>query len=143
MKTTFLTAIAVAAIASTAAIAQDYSLNPTYGTHSLNAGFLPDPAELPITAGGSLDASSVGCAGAIANAPDARLMWGGGSMTIGANSNSDTTLVINAPDGQWYCSDDVNGLNPALSFSAAGQYDVWVGVYAGSTAPATLYVTEY
>ncbi|WP_421858093.1 peptidase S1 [Oceanicaulis sp.] len=143
MKTTFLTAIAVAAIASTAAIAQDYSLNPTYGTHSLNAGFLPDPAELPITAGGSLDASSVGCAGAIANAPDARLMWGGGSMTIGANSNADTTLVINAPDGQWYCSDDVNGLNPALSFSAAGQYDVWVGVYAGSTAPATLYVTEY
>jgi hypothetical protein len=143
MKTTFLTAIAVAAIASTAAIAQDYSLNPTYGTHSLNAGFLPDPAELQITAGGSLDASSVGCAGAIANAPDARLMWGGGSMTIGANSNSDTTLVINAPDGQWYCSDDVNGLNPALSFSAAGQYDVWVGVYAGSTAPATLYVTEY
>ena len=38
---------------------------------------------------------------------------------------------------------DVNGLNPALVFNQAGQYDVWVGVYSGSTAPATLYVTEY
>lgn len=143
MIRTLLTASAIAVIATTASVAQDYSLNPTYGTHSLNAGFLPDPAELQITAGGSLNASSVGCAGSIANAPDARLHWGGGRMTIGANSNSDTTLVVNGPDGQWYCSDDVNGLNPALVFTQAGQYDVWVGVYSGSTAPATLYVTEY
>ncbi|HBU63252.1 MAG TPA: peptidase S1, partial [Oceanicaulis sp.] len=94
MIRTLLAASAIAAIASTASFAQDYSLNPTYGTYSLNAGFLPDPSELQITAGGSLDASSVGCAGAIANAPDARLMWGGGRMTIGATSNSDTTLVV-------------------------------------------------
>ena len=66
MIRTLLTASAIAAIASTASFAQDYSLNPTYGTYSLNAGFLPDPSELQITAGGSLDASSVGCAGAIA-----------------------------------------------------------------------------
>jgi hypothetical protein len=39
MKKTFLTAIAIAAVASTAAIAQDYSLNPNFGTYSLNAGF--------------------------------------------------------------------------------------------------------
>lgn len=143
MNKTFLTAVAIAAIASTAAIAQDYTLNPTYGTHSLNAGFLPDPAELQITAGGMVDAGNVGCDGAIANAPDARLIWGGGEMTIGANSNADTTLVVNGPDGEWYCSDDVNGLNPAIRFGEAGQYDIWVGVYEGTNAPATLYVTEY
>ena len=143
MIRTILTASAIAAIAATAAVAQDYSLNPTYGTISLNAGFLPDPSQVQITAGGSLNAASVGCAGSIANAPDVRLQWGGGQMTIGANSNSDTTLVLNGPNGQWYCSDDVNGLNPALVFTAGGQYDIWVGVYAGSTAPATLYVTEY
>ena len=78
-----------------------------------------------------------------ARAPDARLIWGGGEMTIGANSNADTTLVVNGPDGEWYCSDDVNGLNPAIRFGEAGQYDIWVGVYEGTNAPATLYVTEY
>jgi hypothetical protein len=143
MKNTILAAAALAAITSTAALAQDYSLTPTYGSYSLSAGFMPDPSELQITAGGTLDAASVGCAGTIANAPDARLNWGGGRMTIGARSNVDTTLVVNGPDGQWYCSDDVNGLNPALVFSASGQYDIWVGVYQGSNAPATLYVTEY
>jgi hypothetical protein len=143
MKTTILAAAAIAAIASTASFAQDFSLNPTYGTISLDAGFLPDPAEVQVIAGGMLDAADIGCDGAIANAPDVRLMWGGGEMTIGANSNVDTTLVVNGPDGEWYCADDVNGLNPAIRFGEAGQYDIWVGIYEGTNAPATLYVTEY
>ncbi len=145
MKKTFLTAIAIAAVASTAAIAQDYSLNPNFGTYSLNAGFLPDPSEVNIVAGGSINASRLGgsCAGNISNAPDVRLQWSGGRMTIGARSGSDTTLVVNGPDGSWYCNDDANGLDPAMVFNQSGQYDIWVGTYNGGTASAVLYVTEY
>lgn len=145
MKKTFLTAVAIAAIASTAAIAQDYSLNPNFGTISLAPGFLPDPSEVNIVAGGSINASNLGggCAGNISNAPDVRLQWSGGSMTIGARSGEDTTLVVNGPDGRWYCNDDSNGLDPAMAFNQGGQYDIWVGTYNGGTASAVFYVTEY
>src|SRR5690606_27745040 len=45
---------------------------------------------------------------------------------------SDTTMVINAPDGQWYCNDDESGVDPGLTFSDAtsGQYDIWIGSYS-------------
>lgn len=145
MIRTILTASAVALVAGASALAQDYTLDPNFGEYSLSAGFLPDPAEINIVAGGSIDASHLGgsCTGNISDAPDARLQWGGGSFTIGARSSSDTTLVINAPDGSWYCADDTNGLDPALTMSAAGQYDIWVGTYGGGTASAVLYATEY
>ncbi len=136
-------AVLAAASTSGAVIAQDWTLNPTFGSTALNSGFLPDPFNVSLTAGGSLDAASVGCMGSIANAPDYRMQWGGGRVTIGANSSSDTTLVVNAPDGSWYCSDDVNGFNPALVFNQSGQFDIWVGVYNGGTASATLYFTEF
>ena len=136
-------AVSAAALCAGAVSAQDVSLAPNYGTFELSAGFMPDPAELAITAGGDIDASSVGCSGSITNAPDARLMWSGGQITIGATSATDTTIVVNAPNGQWYCADDVNGLDPAVTLSGSGQYDIWVGVYGGGTAPATLYATEY
>ena len=55
-------AASTAALIATPAIAQDYSLEPNFGTFSLAAGFNPDPAELAIVAGGTVDASSVGCA---------------------------------------------------------------------------------
>ncbi len=135
---------AVAALAlSGASFAQDWSLSPNFGTASLSAGFAPDPYGVEVVAGGSINASNVGCAGMISNAPDVRLQWSGGRITIGATSGSDTTLVVNAPDGSWYCSDDVNGFDPALVMSGSGQYDIWVGVYGGGTANATLYFTEF
>lgn len=139
----FAAAALVAASTAGAVAAQDWTLSPNYGSTSLNSGFLPDPWNVNLTAGGNISAGNVGCAGSITNAPDYRLQWGGGRVTIGANSNSDTTLVVNAPDGNWYCSDDVNGFNPALVFNQSGQYDIWIGTYGGGTAPATLYFTEY
>jgi hypothetical protein len=143
MKITLIAslAVSVAAFAGTAS-AQDYTLPPNYGTYELSAGFTPDPATLDIVAGGSVNAANVGCAGMISNAPDARLMWSGGEITIGAESSADTTLVINAPDGQWYCADDTNGLDPAVTLSGSGQYDIWVGTFGG-TASAVLYATEF
>lgn len=143
MTKTLLAAAAIIALSGASALAQDYTLDPNFGTYSLSAGFTPDPAELEIVAGGSIDAAGVGCAGMISNAPDARLNWSGGRITIGARSSSDTTIVVNAPDGQFYCADDTNGLDPAVTLSGSGQYDIWVGTYGGGTASAVLYATEY
>lgn len=141
-KSVFAAAVAAFAVTGAAA-AQDWSLSPNFGSTSLNIGFLPDPYEVSIVAGGSIDASSFGCAGNISNAPDYRLFWEGTGLTIGATSSEDTTLVVNGPDGEWYCVDDVNGLDPAIRFQDGGQYDIWVGTYNGGTASATLYFTEF
>lgn len=139
----FACAALAAAGLTAAAAAQDYSLDPNFGTYELSAGFTPDPAELDIVAGGPLDAANVGCAGSISEAPDVRLMWSGGQITLGARSSTDTTIIVNAPDGEYYCADDVNGLDPAVTLSGSGQYDIWVGVYGGGTADAVVYATEF
>lgn len=140
---TFIASTIVAVAVMGAAGAQDFSLEPSFATLTLGAGFQPDPYEVSVLAGGDIDAGSFGCSGSIANAPDVRLNWQGGQITIGVYSSDDTTLVINGPDGQWYCIDDVNGMDPELTLSGSGQYDIWVGVFSGGLADSTLYVTEY
>jgi serine protease Do/protease YdgD len=131
-----------------AAVAQNVSLPPAYGTLNLNAGFLPDPQVVNVVAGGNIDARRLGgnCVGAIANPPDVRLNYRAGSfpLYIAARSNSDTTLVINLPNGQWLCNDDFQGLNPGvvLRNPPSGQYDIWVGTFGGGTAPAQVIVSE-
>jgi hypothetical protein len=142
LKTVLAASIAAAAFAGLAT-AQDWSLAPNFGTTSLEIGFMPDPYQVPVIAGGPIDASAFGCAGSISNAPDFRLHWEGTGLTIGATSAEDTTLVVNGPDGEWYCIDDVNGFDPAIRFQDGGQYDIWIGVYSGGTANATLYFTEF
>lgn len=146
------TGAAVAALAlAGAASAQDYSLSPSYGSVSLGGGFTPDPYTVNLQSGGSIDASSrIGgsCRGYIANAPDFRLNFSAGSLPLilSVASGADTTLVVNAPNGQWYCDDDGgNGLNPSLRFGSpmSGQYDIWVGTYGGSSLQnATLHISE-
>src|SRR5690606_5796329 len=95
------------------------------------------------------DASALGnsCRGYIATAPDYQISYTAGStypLIISVLSQADTTLVINGPDGAWHCNDDTNGLNPAVTFNppSSGVYDIWVGTYGQSTAPATLYISE-
>jgi len=142
-----LVAIAGAGIAA----AQNYSLNPTYGTLNLAAGFRPDPQVVSLQSGGSINAQtlSASCRGFIANAPDVRLNYSAGQyqLFISADSAADTTLVVNGPDGSWYCDDDGgnNGLNPLIHFPnpTSGQYDIWVGTYGNaSLQPAQLYISE-
>ena len=61
-------------------------------------------------------------------------------------AGSDAILLINAPDGSWYYSDDYRGSNPAITFAnpQAGLYDIWIGSYDGSRRnPAILVFTEY
>ena len=150
------TAVLVASLAGVA-VAQNYSLAPAYGTMNLTAGFSNDPRIVAVRSGGTIDAAAlmsrphVGtCTGGIANAPDVRLNYTAGTglpLIISVSASADTTLVVNAPDGNWYCDDDggVNGLNPALRFTSppSGQYDIWIGTYNGTAQlPAQLYVSE-
>jgi hypothetical protein len=119
---------------------------PAHGTLTLAPGFAPE--EVAVEAGGG-DAVSVfgsGCAGYIANGePDLNVLFGEGvsALAFYAESEDDTTLLVNLPDGSWRCSDDEVGRNPGLEIEApeGGLYNVWVGTYAqGGGAPATLHV---
>ncbi|WP_019960912.1 hypothetical protein [Woodsholea maritima] len=124
----------------------DFTEGPAFGTTRLRAGFTPDPREVRVTAGGTHSASGVGsnCRGNIANAPDVRLQWDGGDITIKAEARDDITLIVNDPNGNWHCDDDSgNGLNPLLRLNGSGQYDIWVGTYGGGSGiPATVVFTE-
>lgn len=143
---------ALAAVATSGvALAQDFSQNPTYGTLNLSAGFRPDPQTVNVQSGGNINAQNLSsaCRGFIANAPDVRLNYQAGQfqLMISADSSADTTLVINGPDGSWYCDDDGgnNGLNPLIQFNnpQSGQYDIWIGTYGSATLqPAQLYISE-
>ncbi|GGD51384.1 peptidase [Aurantiacibacter arachoides] len=136
----------------TPALAQDRSATPNYGTVRLNPGFSNDPYIVNVNSGGTIEATGISgdCRGYISNAPDVRLNYGSGSGTlpliIGAQSDYDTTLVINAPDGSWYCDDDRGaGVDPLIRFHQpmAGQYAIWVGTYGGSdNYEASLVITE-
>ena len=125
------------------------ALTANFGEYYLSAGFTPDPYWLPIYSGGSIDASTVasGCVGMISEAPDFQLTYESGSLplTFGVEASGDTTLVINGPDGQWYCDDDSGGqADPEVTFRnpRRGVYDVWVGAYAGRGVSARLFLTE-
>lgn len=144
-----LIAAAATIIGLSPAAAQDFTLDPTFGAVTLNAGFTPDPTTVDLVAGGGIDAGNLGngCIGMIANAPDYRLNYtaGGYSLFIAAIASEDTTLVINAPDGSWYCDDDGAGYpNPMVVFDSpmSGQYDIWVGTYGTGNPSATLHISE-
>lgn len=151
MLRTAAAAILGVAVLASASMAQDYRLNPIYQTVSLRGGFTPDPYVINLQSGGQNDASRTlggSCRGWVATAPDVRLHFQAGSLPliISANSSSDTTLVINGPDGRWYCNDDGgNGLNPSIRWNSpmSGQYDIWIGTYGSSrNANAQLHISE-
>ncbi|MCH8486434.1 MAG: serine protease [Candidatus Cyclonatronum sp.] len=126
---------------------------PHFGTHRLRAGFTPDPHTVQITAGGSVDVSYLGsdCIGHADQRPDAQLFWSGSSSYVTfrfqPDNSGDTTLIINAPDGSWYCNDDESSgtLNPGITFfnPSEGRYDIWVGTYRdGEFIDGKLLITE-
>ena len=149
MRTILLASAIVAALmgAATAASAQNPSAAATSGGTRVRAGFTPDPIRVNLYSGGSIDASRLGgsCVGMIASAPDYEFTYTAGSfpLSFGVVSSGDTSLVINAPDGRWYCVDDSNGLNPILTWGRpqSGSYDIWVGA-VGAAASATLLISE-
>lgn len=133
------------------ASAQDWQAPAVAGEYALEAGFLPDPIALEIEAGGQSNAEARlpgTCNGFVTEGPSVRIHYRGGDYQLAfyALSQVDTTMVVNAPDGRWYCRDDFQRLNPAVVFTNPldGQYDVWVGTFSSWNAgsAATLYITE-
>ncbi len=148
MKKIALVTAAIFAIAGPVA-AQNTGLNANFGSINLQSGFTPDPYRVNIQAGGNINASNAanGCVGQISNAPDFEVTYSSGSLPLvfRTQSNVDTTLVINGPDGLWYCDDDSgDGLNAQVSFSKpqSGTYDIWVGTYGGGVSGSQLLITE-
>lgn len=147
----FSTLAALAALAAFAspAAAQNASLTANFGEINLSAGFTPDPYRVQITAGGSIDGGRLpgSCVGKISNAPDFEVTYSAGGLPLVFRtlSSVDTTLIINGPNGQWYCDDDSFGDGDAqvrFNNPQSGTYDIWVGTYGDSPAAATLLITE-
>ena len=151
------TSIALAALAvgiSGAATAQDIFGEPNSGTVVLEANCSDDPNTTEVISGGEISAgqSVSTCDGYISEDPDVRLNFTASGdadaypLYISVDSEEDTTLVINAPDGQWYCNDDGgDGNNPLVVFGPAqsGDYEIWVGSYdEGQYHEATLRISE-
>lgn len=129
--------------------APDPSARANYGEIYLSAGFDDDPYVVSIQSGGSIDAASLGsgCTGTISSAPDFQLTYDAGSfpLTFGAGGDDDVTLVINGPDGRWYCDDDSgDGTDAEIRFGRpqSGVYDIWVGAYGGRSSRSALLITE-
>jgi hypothetical protein len=129
--------------------APDPGLDPNFGSVNLETGFTPDPHEKAILAGGSIPAASAksGCEGKVSAAADYQVFFEPGSMdlTFLVEASEDTTLLINAPNGRWYCDDDSGGgVNPKVLITnpQAGRYDVWVGTYGDDMVQSTLKVSE-
>jgi hypothetical protein len=147
---------------ASARVQPDYSLPPAFGSVSLRTGFTPDPYVVEVLVGGELSANSalsgqnIGqagdrrCRGNIAEAPDFRLQYEAGDflpLIFRVDADFDTTLVVNGPDGTWYCDDDSGpGTQAEMRWEnpQSGQYDIWVGAYSSSRnyEPAVLEISE-
>ncbi|KPQ40811.1 MAG: hypothetical protein HLUCCO16_00340 [Phormidium sp. OSCR] len=146
--------LTVVALQSPAAIAQNLGANPLYGTIDLTAGFTPDPYPVDVMPGGSTNASNLDlgsdCVGFInASNPDVRVNYQAGNfsfLSFAVSGGGDTTLLINGPDGNWYCNDDFAGsVSPKVMFEPAqsGEYDIWVGTFGeDSGGGAQLQISE-
>lgn len=127
--------------------AQDWTMEASFGSVELTSGFTPDPYVVEIVAGGSYDAGAFcsDCAGSVAEAPDFDLYYEAGNwpLFIYVSSGADTTLLIRAPDGEYYGNDDAIGYDPMVAFEDAmsGLYSIWVGTF-GDAADAAIYISE-
>lgn len=143
-----------AMLAPVSVSAQDPGAKPAMGTIVLEAGFPEDPRTATVYSGGSVNAAEAipGCVGYISEPPDIRLTYTADPgpsampMFIHVKSEGDTTLVVNGPDGNWYCNDDgMNGPNPMVVFGPAmsGEYAIWLGSYEeGENHEAVLAISE-
>ena len=129
--------------------AQNAGLTANYGEINLRSGFTPDPYRVQVTAGGSVNGGALpgSCTGMISEAPDFEVSYSAGSLPLVFRtlSSSDTTLIINGPDGSWSCDDDSYGDGDAevrFNRPQSGTYDIWIGTFRGGNSSATLLITE-
>lgn len=120
----------------------------TNGTVTLTPGFVPDPQRLAGVSGGPVQAQTVNptCRGWIPQQPQHAINVPSGMQFLRTfvEAPSDTTLVIRAPNGQFFCNDDTYGTNPAIDAAyGPGTYLVWVGSYSqGNSGPYQVVFSE-
>ena len=128
-------AVAFAGFSSQRTVAQDFKLKPNFGTKELKTGFLPDPFKKPLISGGNKVVTVKGVKMKITEAPDFRVIYKAGDvfpLSFYVSSETDTTLLINLPNGEFIVDDDSGGnLNPLITLEKpmSGQYDIWVGSF--------------
>ena len=136
---------------------------PAGQTATLPQNFpLPDPRTFNVTSGGNVSTSylntdpqhqSGDCTGFAVQAADFELTYNAGTpqalLRFWWSSNDgtgDAVLIINAPNGKWFCNDDSFGtLHPTVDFNnpSTGVYDVYVASRAsGGGRAGVLRVTE-
>lgn len=109
--------------------------NHPYMTIELSGGFALDPFFVSLNGGGPVDASTLdpGCTGWISERPVVQLNWSGHAdfAEIFVYSDHNPSLVIQAPDGSYFCNNDTNDLlqDPTIEVTApvTGTYNIWVG----------------
>ncbi len=135
----------------TTATGPDPGRDPLYGETSLTPGFQPAPFSLQVVGGGRNQIADYiadeQCQGYISEAPDFSVYLSDSfdEIWFAVHSPADMTLLVNAADGTWHCSDDHLDANPGIGFSSplAGLYDVWVGsADEGNYAASILYALE-
>ena len=149
-------ALMIAALVPAAASAQRLTTSgaPNFGARTIAPGFTPDPIQIPVTSGGTLNVSQMNmgqnCTGFATAQPDFNCTLTGTSAFLRVYveaGNEDTTLIINRANNAWACNDDSNGTtnrNPMVDMTNAGPglYNVWIGSYAtGTRARGTLNIT--
>jgi len=130
----------------------DFPSDGLFENVSLTSGFTPDPYTVELAAGGDNPASSelgTECTGNVTSSqPDVVLNYTAGSdygLSLFAESDSDTTLIVLTPGG-WQCDDDSYGdLNPNIRLDSpqSGDYLIWIGTYDSGVADAVLGISEY
>lgn len=118
---------------------------PLYGAIALDD---PPPTEglrIDLLAGGYEDAAQLGgaCQGFVASNPDFQLNWSAaiGAISLRAQSDVATMMVIYGPDQEWICATSP----PALELNGAteGSYRIWVGtVEEAEIAPDAVLIIE-
>ena len=114
--------------------------DPLYGAIELSANFNPDPHVVEIVAGGPDAAETLasGCVGYLnAVRPDYGVVYSGAgpyTLSVFAEGDEDSTLIVEDPNGRWFCNDDYSsssGHNPGvvLNNPIDGYYQIWVGTY--------------
>lgn len=121
---------------------------PAAASATLAPGFTPDPMTVTGTAGGPIQASTLGsdCRGTVGLTPNHTFTLTApfSSLRFSVTASADTTMAVRSPTGQVFCNDDTNGLNPEITNSfPAGVVQVYVGLYGGGVGtPYSMAVSQ-
>ena len=121
---------------------------PLFGSTVLESGFSPDPYSVDVVkAGGSVDTADFSPAcGYTSYHPAFVLDWQGSKSSesflrifFTPDDNTETTLLVLTPEGEWLCEQDSVLDLPSAS---SGEYAIWVGTQEdGTSAAGSLSIT--